>query len=491
MTNRNIMNVFFLLLFALASSYGAPSSTCSAGDGTCSNDADVTEKTEELCKDLHPKCEIWASQGECNANPNYMEQNCPVSCKSCPVVAKRSKLSEVEKSEENGEEGGKDGKCEDKNPSCLEFASQGKCGSKKSVREECPRSCYTCVNENDNEQKKKLIKSYMDWKENYKTQTVVGADEEKEQIDVLLEKVDVYSRVNLTSPEYETIRKTCHNHHDLCTYWAVNNDCIHRVQVMMDLCPLSCRMCELLPEYEKCGNLRSDDAKPSVTSVNTIFKNIIDANPKAEVLSGGNNSDPFVLGFDQFLSEKESDHFIDLSTKLVGWKSAEINLNEYRFGLLEESYKFDAQEANCKKTTCKDDISKAIINRVSELLKIPSNFFSKPEFLQYNVNQGTGLHHDYHFHDYWRPAGPKVLTFLLFLNDVDEGGPEGFPLLDWLFVLPKKGSALLWSNVLDQNPKSNDVKMVHQSLPVTEGEKYVMKMYVHLYDKKDIKQDCA
>lgn len=27
---------------------------------------------DEECMDLHPMCRVWASEGECEANPNYM-----------------------------------------------------------------------------------------------------------------------------------------------------------------------------------------------------------------------------------------------------------------------------------------------------------------------------------------------------------------------------------------------------------------------------------
>ena len=36
------------------------------------------------CKDNSEKCEKYASWGECTRNPEWMLENCKVSCKACP-----------------------------------------------------------------------------------------------------------------------------------------------------------------------------------------------------------------------------------------------------------------------------------------------------------------------------------------------------------------------------------------------------------------------
>ncbi|VEU37008.1 unnamed protein product [Pseudo-nitzschia multistriata] len=35
------------------------------------------------CVDVNPKCEYWASMGECNKNPQFMKIDCRKSCLSC------------------------------------------------------------------------------------------------------------------------------------------------------------------------------------------------------------------------------------------------------------------------------------------------------------------------------------------------------------------------------------------------------------------------
>jgi len=48
---------------------------CSANDESCAADNGHIEVEEELteCKDTNEECEHWASLGECDANPNYMQ----------------------------------------------------------------------------------------------------------------------------------------------------------------------------------------------------------------------------------------------------------------------------------------------------------------------------------------------------------------------------------------------------------------------------------
>ena len=78
-------------------------------------------------------------------------------------------------------------------------------------------------------------------------------------------------------------------------------------------------------------------------------------------------------------------------------------------------------------------------------------------------------------------CGPRILTFFLYLSDVEEGGETAFPTLG-LAVKPKKGSAVLWPSVLDTNLESIDMRTVHEARPVIKGTKYAANSWLHLYD---------
>jgi prolyl 4-hydroxylase len=75
------------------------------------------------------------------------------------------------------------------------------------------------------------------------------------------------------------------------------------------------------------------------------------------------------------------------------------------------------------------------------------------------------------------------LTVFLYLNDVEAGGGTNFPDLG-LTVLPKRGRALLWPNVLDEDPNELDLRTIHQALLVEAGVKYGANAWFHMRDFK-------
>lgn len=91
------------------------------------------------------------------------------------------------------------------------------------------------------------------------------------------------------------------------------------------------------------------------------------------------------------------------------------------------------------------------------------------------------VHHDFIPHQIERQCGPRILTFFIYLSDVEKGGGTNFPQLD-ITVMPKKGSALLWPSVYDSDPMKKDNRFLHQALPVEEGVKYAVNGWIHMYD---------
>lgn len=80
-----------------------------------------------------------------------------------------------------------------------------------------------------------------------------------------------------------------------------------------------------------------------------------------------------------------------------------------------------------------------------------------------------------------RQCGPRILTFFLYLSDVEKGGGTNFPQLD-ITVEPKRGRALLWPSVLDSDPMAKDGRMMHQALEVIEGTKFAANGWIHMFD---------
>ena len=84
----------------------------------------------------------------------------------------------------------------------------------------------------------------------------------------------------------------------------------------------------------------------------------------------------------------------------------------------------------------------------------------------------------------FRPTGPRILTFYLYLNDVEAGGGTEFDKLG-LVVQPKVGRAVLWPSVLNEAPSRKDDRTMHAALPVEAGIKYGANAWFHLRNFKD------
>jgi prolyl 4-hydroxylase len=73
--------------------------------------------------------------------------------------------------------------------------------------------------------------------------------------------------------------------------------------------------------------------------------------------------------------------------------------------------------------------------------------------------------------------GQRTWTFMIYLNDPQEGGETEFPEIG-LKVTPKRGRAVAWNN-LHANGQGND-NTRHQSLPVTAGTKTIITKWFRM-----------
>lgn len=112
---------------------------------------------------------------------------------------------------------------------------------------------------------------------------------------------------------------------------------------------------------------------------------------------------------------------------------------------------------------------------------VPRDNYESFQVLRYETGQKYITHHDYGSEEVSLACGPRVLTFFLYLSDVEEGGETNFPLLN-IAVTPKKGRALLWPSVLDSDPEQQDSRTMHEAKPVIRGRKFAANSWIHLYD---------
>ena len=75
-----------------------------------------------------------------------------------------------------------------------------------------------------------------------------------------------------------------------------------------------------------------------------------------------------------------------------------------------------------------------------------------------------------HSREGFSPLNTRIMTFMIYLSDVEIGGNTVFPQVD-LSIKPIKGSALLWFNI---SPRMHfDSRLLHIGCPVVYGNKWI------------------
>jgi prolyl 4-hydroxylase len=122
-----------------------------------------------------------------------------------------------------------------------------------------------------------------------------------------------------------------------------------------------------------------------------------------------------------------------------------------------------------------------IEKRIEELVGFPIVNGEGLQILHYGPGAEYRPHYDYFDQetpggrDCTKKGGQRVITLIIYLNDVEEGGETTLPVVN-LSVSPQRGSAFYFSylNSLGQLDK----KTYHASLPVTKGEKWVATKWI-------------
>jgi prolyl 4-hydroxylase len=96
---------------------------------------------------------------------------------------------------------------------------------------------------------------------------------------------------------------------------------------------------------------------------------------------------------------------------------------------------------------------------------------------RYALGQYYKQHCDYfkpltkEYKTYCEWMGQRTWTFMIYLNDVEEGGETYFKHLK-LKIKPEQGTAVIWNN-LYRNGLPNP-KTLHEALPPVSGKKYII-----------------
>jgi prolyl 4-hydroxylase len=207
---------------------------------------------------------------------------------------------------------------------------------------------------------------------------------------------------------------------------------------------------------------------------------------------------PRVLEIEDFLSGAEVDHIMKLANAIELRKSTTTGGDEETDG----DSTGTRTSFNSWVEREKSPIVDAIYRRAADLLLLDESLLRKrgktelPDFgtkksiseslqlVHYENNQQYTAHHDYGFGNIEdEEQEDRYATLLLYLNDGMTGGETCFPrwenaeTTDGLCAAPKKGKAVLFFSML---PDGNlDDLSQHAAEPVTDGEKWLINLWLH------------
>jgi len=182
--------------------------------------------------------------------------------------------------------------------------------------------------------------------------------------------------------------------------------------------------------------------------------------------------DPVVVVVDDFVTEAECKHVINQARRDMG--SAKVT----RDGTYQASAGRTGEVAWVKHGHT--PIVRGLVKRVSELVAIPVSHAESLQVVHYGETQEYRPHHDAwdlstaNGKERTAASGQRLITALMYLNEVDAGGATEFPGLK-IQIEPVPGRMALFHNTSESGDLHR--KSLHGGLPVVGGEKWVANLW--------------
>lgn len=244
----------------------------------------------------------------------------------------------------------------------------------------------------------------------------------------------------------------CEDRHEMCRGNAQNGECDRNPGWMIVNCPRSCNKCHLLDPKVRCSrnhlNISTDPIYPP-NAINEMFSSIkskFSSRYTINVLS----ESPWVVTFDDFLTDREVKALIKTVEGTWERSTDTGQVNEYGETGRVLSTGRTSSNAWCRSRCESHPDVKSVMAKIEEVTGIPRENSESFQILRYEPSQYYNTHHDMAPHQNNLACGPRILTFFLYLSDVDEGGETAFPMLN-INVKPKRGRALLWPSVKNED----------------------------------------
>jgi len=254
-----------------------------------------------------------------------------------------------------------------------------------------------------------------------------------------------------------------------CKKAAAEGECQRDPERLFHECRWACGWCAMRVN-NRCLREKDSPAALSRGTLGATFERSWSeehAHYRPTVLS----RDPWVVTFDSFLSDEETKRVIEVGGRHWQRSQAGDGVQSVR----------TSSTAWCPHSGCgSDPVLQRLRQRISNLTLIPEENAEHLQVLRYEEGQFYRRHHDQNspVTSAW---GPRLYTFFMYLNDVEQGGETHFPLLN-ISVKPRRGRAVLWPSVLDQRPRERDDRTDHEAVAVVRGVKYAANYWLHMHD---------
>jgi prolyl 4-hydroxylase len=293
----------------------------------------------------------------------------------------------------------------------------------------------------------------------------------------------ITTKLSVPDPSFYD-KNRCEDQFDSCGPFAANGECSKNPGWMTVYCPISCRACDIRDPKLRCTreflNVTNSRAYQT-TPLDVVFGKLKSRLKKYGPVTVHSKS-PWVVTVDNFVSD---DEVHDLIYGVDHWeRSTNIGgVNEFGELVPRLSRGRTSSSAWCYGSCEKQPSIVSLLNRISKYVDVAGGNIEAFQVLRYDVGQHHVSHYDFSNAQRVLPCGPRIVTVLLYLNDVELGGETVFPELG-VIIKPKKGRAVFFPNVLSSNLEVRDDRTIHKAKAVQKGQKFSVNTWIHLYDFK-------
>lgn len=168
-----------------------------------------------------------------------------------------------------------------------------------------------------------------------------------------------------------------------------------------------------------------------------------------------------------FMSKKECQKMVDIICSQLS--PSELTTDE-----IDKHFR---TSRTCYMTHLDNEFVKKIDKRICDAIGIKAECSEEIQGQHYEIGQEFKAHTDFfepdsdEFEKHAKKKGQRTWTFMVYLNDVEEGGETKFVALHKKFR-PKTGKAIIWNNLLPDGSPNH--KTTHHALPIKKGTKTVI-----------------